>query len=72
MSPEAAVFLVRGDALREVYHGRIDDRYLAFGRERPAPRRHELEAALVAALEGAPVLPPGGPAVGCAIVPPKP
>ena len=72
VTPEAAVFLVRGGALREVFHGRIDDRFLAFGRERPAPARHELEAAIGAALDGSSVAPPGGPAVGCAIVPRQP
>ena len=72
VTPEAAVFRVDGNALREVYHGRIDDRYLAFGRERPAASRHELEAAVAAALAGKAVAPAGGPAVGCAIVPSKP
>jgi AhpC/TSA family len=71
-TPESAVFVVNGAQLGEVYHGRIDDRYLAFGRERPAPQRHELESAIAAALAGSSVVPPGGPAVGCAIVPLNP
>jgi AhpC/TSA family len=72
ITPESAVFLVNGSALREVYHGRIDDRYLAFGRERPAPQHHELETAIAAALAGSPVAPAGGPPVGCAILPLNP
>lgn len=69
ITPESAVFAIRDGSMRELYHGRIDDRYLAFGRERPAPQHHELEAAIAAALAGKPVAPPAGPPVGCAIVP---
>ena len=68
VTPEAAVFVKNGAALREVYHGRIDDRYLAFGSERPHAQHHDLEDAIRAALEGKPVQSPGGPPVGCAIV----
>jgi hypothetical protein len=35
ITPEAAVFVPEGAGLHEVYRGRIDDRYLALGRERP-------------------------------------
>ncbi|HEY2860645.1 MAG TPA: hypothetical protein VGJ21_19655 [Terracidiphilus sp.] len=69
ITPEAAVFVVEGGHLREVYHGRVDDRYIAIGQERPQPKQHDLEAAIEAALAGKPV-PAGGPAVGCAIEPP--
>jgi hypothetical protein len=48
-TPEAAVFDPRGALL---YHGRIDDLYVSFGRARPAPTTHELEDALEAALAG--------------------
>jgi hypothetical protein len=34
-TPEAAIFLVEGNGLREFYLGRIDDRYLDIGQERP-------------------------------------
>ncbi|HTX77580.1 MAG TPA: redoxin family protein [Terracidiphilus sp.] len=68
VTPEAAVFVVEGGQLREVYHGRVDDRYIAIGQERPQATRHDLDAAIQAALAGKPA-PPGGPAVGCAIVP---
>jgi hypothetical protein len=68
VTPEAAVFLVEGSELREVYHGRIDDRYIALGQERPRGGHHDLEKAIAAALAGQPVPQPGGPPVGCSIV----
>jgi hypothetical protein len=71
ITPEAAVFAVDGNVLRQLYHGRIDDRYLSFGRERPQPDRHDLEAAIAAAIAGEPVPQPGGPPVGCSIIPPQ-
>jgi hypothetical protein len=67
-TPEAAVFTVEGNELREVYNGRIDDRYLSLGQERPQAEQHDLEAAVAAALTGKPVPQPGGPPVGCSIV----
>ena len=48
-TPEAAVFDAKG-AL--VYHGRIDNLYVSFGRARSAPTTHELEDAIQAALAG--------------------
>ena len=68
VTPEVAVFLVEGRELHEVYHGRIDDRYISLGQERLHAEHHELEAAIVAALAGKPVPQPGGPPVGCSIV----
>jgi hypothetical protein len=68
VTPEAAVFTVRGAQLTEVYHGRVDDRYLDLGRERPQAQHHDLEIAIQAALSGKPVPQPGGPPVGCSIV----
>jgi hypothetical protein len=68
VTPEAAVFLVEGSELREVYHGRVDDRYIDIGQERPQAEHHDLEAAITAALAGKPVPQPGGPPVGCSIV----
>jgi hypothetical protein len=68
ITPEAAVFAVRGADLDEVYHGRIDDRYLSLGQERPQANRHDLEDAIRAALAGQPAPQPGGPPVGCSIV----
>ncbi len=68
VTPESAVFEVERGALREVYHGRIDDRYISLGQERPQAQRHDLEMAIGAALAGKPVPQPGGPPVGCSIV----
>lgn len=68
ITPEAVVFRVEGSALHEIYRGRIDDRYLTFGQERPQANRHDLEEAITAALAGKPVATPGGPPVGCWIV----
>jgi thiol-disulfide isomerase/thioredoxin len=67
-TPEAAVFLPQGDTLHEVYRGRIDDRYINLGTERPQPTHHDLEEAIRAVLAGKPVPKPSGPAVGCSIV----
>jgi hypothetical protein len=67
-TPEAVVFIPEGAGLREVYRGRIDDRYLALGTERPQATRHDLEEAIRAVLAGKPVPQPAGPPVGCSIV----
>ena len=69
VTPEAAIFIPHNGALREVYRGRIDDRYIAFGQERPTAMRHELENAIAAVLAKHSVPQPGGPPVGCSIVP---
>ena len=49
VTPEVAVFDA-GSQL--VYHGRIDNWYVSFGRARPAPTTHELDDAIQAALKG--------------------
>ena len=69
ITPEVAVFVPGKDTLREVYRGRIDDRYLSLGQERPSADKHELEIALRALTANRPVPAPGGPPVGCSIVP---
>src|SRR5689334_3077781 len=51
ITPEAAV-IVNG---KVVYRGRIDDRYVDLGTERPAPTTHDLADALSAVLAGRPV-----------------
>jgi len=63
ITPEAAV--VVGGKL--VYHGRIDDRFVELGVERPAPTTHDLADALTAVLAGRPVTRATAPAVGCYI-----
>jgi len=62
VTPEAAVFT---SAETLIYRGRIDDRYVELGRERPAPTRHDLADALTAALAGRPVRPVTTQAFGC-------
>jgi hypothetical protein len=69
VTPEAAVFISANGTLREIYHGRIDDRYISLGQERPRAHHHELEDAIAEALAKQPVVPPAGPPVGCSIVP---
>jgi hypothetical protein len=64
ITPEAVVYDRQG---RRLYLGRIDDRYVALGLERPAPTRHDLEEALDATLAGKRVPQPTAPAVGCFI-----
>jgi thiol-disulfide isomerase/thioredoxin len=63
-TPEAAVLDSKG-AL--VYHGRIDDLYVSFGRARSAPTTHELQEAIEAAIAGRSPAHPEVPGVGCYI-----
>jgi hypothetical protein len=69
VTPEAAIF--HRDAMQQpvLWHGRIDDRYLSFGTQRPAATRHDLADALNALLEGRQPAPPAAPPIGCAILP---
>jgi hypothetical protein len=67
-TPEAALFIVERGSLHELFHGRIDDRYLAIGQERPLPQHRDLEDAIRAALHGKAIEQPAGPPVGCSIV----
>lgn len=62
IAPEAAVFDASGSV---AYLGRIDDRFVDFGKSRPAPRTHDLEAAISAVLAGKPVAQPQTHAIGC-------
>lgn len=64
VTPEAAIFLPDG---QEVYHGRIDDRYVDFGKERPAPTIHDLDDALRSVLRGGSIASSLTRAVGCYI-----
>ena len=64
ITPEAVVLDARQ---RVVYRGRIDDRFVELGRERPAATRRDLRNALTAALAGKPVSPAKTQAVGCFI-----
>lgn len=62
IAPEAAVFDKAG---KLVYLGRIDDRFVEFGKARPAPRNRDLEAALAAVLAGQRVANSRTRAIGC-------
>ena len=64
ITPEAAVFDAAG---RLVYRGRIDDRFVELGRERPAATQHDLRNALTALVEGRTIAPARTQAVGCYI-----
>lgn len=64
VTPEAALFAADG---RLTYVGRIDDRYVAFGKRKRAFSSHDLEDALEATLAGKHPAPPKGPAIGCLI-----
>lgn len=61
VTPEVAV--MAGN--RMVYRGRIDDRYIELGRDRPQPTTRDLEAALAALIAGKPVAQRETRAVGC-------
>jgi hypothetical protein len=70
VTPETAIF--HADAVMNepvLWHGRIDDRYLTFGTQRPAATQHDLANALDAALAGRQPTRPDAPPVGCAIIP---
>lgn len=64
VTPEGAVFSRDG---RLLYHGRIDNRYIDFGKYMPAPTRHDLEEAIDAVLAGEPVKEPVTRAIGCSL-----
>jgi hypothetical protein len=64
ITPEAAVFDRQGGL---VYRGRIDDRYVSLGLERPVATRKDLEEALTDLLAGKPPRQTTAPAVGCFI-----
>ena len=61
VTPEVAV--MKGSTV--LYRGRIDDRYVAFGVERPKATTHDLEDALKAAIDGKPIANRETRAIGC-------
>lgn len=69
ITPEAAI-LVPGPKNDWVttWHGRIDDRYVRIGLERPHALHHDLEMALEAVLAGRPAPAAAGNPVGCGIM----
>lgn len=68
IKPEVAVLSATGD---RVYLGRIDDRYVDFGKRREQPTRRELREVLAAIVEGKPIPHSRVKAIGCDIDFPK-
>ena len=69
VTPEVSVLVPGGAAnWRPAYTGRIDDRYIRIGEERPAATAHFAERALNAVLSGEHVEPATGTPVGCGIM----
>lgn len=71
VTPEAAVLVPQRsgmESLRTVYHGRIDNRYIHIGLQRPSATQFDLERAIADVLQHHPVQRPDGPAVGCGII----
>jgi len=68
-TPEAAVFVGEVEGAHLVYRGRIDDRNVAFGKTRAAPRSRDLEDVLTALARKKPIGTRTTAAVGCAIAP---
>jgi len=67
VTPEVAVYAGAGDQARLVYHGRIDDRVVDFGKARQAASVHDLEETLDSILNGRPVRTSVTRAIGCFI-----
>jgi thiol-disulfide isomerase/thioredoxin len=64
ITPEAAVFSAERKLL---YHGRIDDWYVEFGRARREPTTHDLAVTIESAIAHKPIVTTDAPAVGCFI-----
>ena len=63
ITPEAALYA----GGRVQYRGRVDNRFVDFGVDRPAATEHDLQDAIAAVLAGKPVAHPETQAVGCYI-----
>jgi AhpC/TSA family len=71
VTPEVSVLVPRGvTGWRPVYTGRIDDRYVRIGEERPHATAYFAERALNALLSGAHIETATGAPVGCGIISP--
>ncbi|MEO8426186.1 MAG: redoxin domain-containing protein [Verrucomicrobiota bacterium] len=64
VTPEAAVFLPEG---RLIYHGRIDNQYADFGKQRPAATERDLKEVMDAVLAGKTLRHATARAIGCSI-----
>ena len=63
-TPEAVIL---NNAGRQVYRGRVDDRFVDIGKTRYRPGQSDLQAALEETLQGKPVTHPITKVLGCAI-----
>ncbi len=70
-TPQAAILIPARSGWKPIYLGRIDDRYVRLGLERPQATRHFVELAVSQLLAGRPIQPASGASVGCAIVNPQ-
>jgi len=70
VTPEAVVLRRTGAQWATVYEGRVDDRYVRLGLERPAAQNHFVERVVDEVLAGRAVEPAVGTPVGCAIMRP--
>jgi hypothetical protein len=70
VTPEVSILIPTPAPARwtPVYTGRIDDRYIRLGLERPQATQHFAERVLHEILTGAPIEKPTGRLIGCAIV----
>ncbi len=70
VTPEAVVMKREGGSWVPVYEGRVDDRYVHLGLERPVVQNHFAERVVGEVLAGKPVEAPTGTPVGCGIMRP--
>jgi thiol-disulfide isomerase/thioredoxin len=71
ITPEAAILVPESsgaEPFRVVYAGRIDNRYIHLGEQRPRPTQFDLERAIVDVLQHHTVQHADGPPVGCGII----
>ena len=71
VTPEAVVLVPQGAGWRVVYAGKVDDRYVRLGLERPRATEPYVEQVLDEVLQGRAVQAAVGNPVGCSIVNPK-
>ncbi len=71
VTPEIAILIPSPTGWRAAYTGRIDNRFVRLGLERPAATEHFAEAAIAAILADKPPTPASGTPVGCAIMNPR-
>ncbi len=71
VTPQAAILIPQGSRWAVAYAGRIDDRYIRLGLERPQATQHFAEQAVTELLAGRSVQPAVGAPTGCAIINPR-